>query len=265
MRNLIYIILSCFTFLIACHPGNNGHKSIDFSNEKSLMQDSRVYEGIKAAYPAVCEEYVLLRVRHDGSCWNSVGMTLLIYELIEAGEENFDRAIAYFKELITRTDAAVLEQKPIKDFFAILAEIRAKMDHRFSLELRNSSEDVYMALDTGFRKLIAYYGLQEGHKPAWAAEKEKPYSWHHMSDIKPLLRELGFKYGGIDSDPTARLDFNDYGFSADELALLGQNSPETRDFMGQKMPTMIALGTSPAYADVAVKKSFAESLRTGGK
>ena len=90
--------------------------AIDFSTECSLSEDNRVHELHKITYPDFCKEYVLWRVNHDGSCWNSVGITLLLCEMIEGGEEIFGRAVEHFKNILARAHLNKKQQKIIRIF-----------------------------------------------------------------------------------------------------------------------------------------------------
>jgi hypothetical protein len=244
--------------------------AIDFSTTYSLHEDKRVHELHKKTYPDVCHEYVLWRVNHDGSCWNSVGITWVIYQMIQGGEDIFDNAIERFKTILKPANLDKSEKKIIIKFFAILDRMRQKMDHRYSLELRNYS-NIYKTLDKGFRIILATQERQnERPDYEYADEIEQPGSRGHMSNMRPLLADLGFSYAGIDcfhqngEFAVIKSSLEEYLDPHSENSLRESNAEYNKNII-DKMPTVLAIGSSPDYADIAVKKSFAHAIRESAK
>jgi hypothetical protein len=167
--------------------------------------------------------------------------------MIQGGEEIFDNSIKYLKNILSGAILDKNDRKLINNFFIILNIMRRKMDHRFSLELRNH-RNTYEILDRAFRIILAAHERQkELPDHDFANEVEQPKSRGHMSYMRPLLTDLGFSYAEIDC---YEHDNRNIVIKAD----LSNN-------IINNLPDIIALGSSPGYADVAVRKSFSEIIK----
>lgn len=231
--------------------------SIDYTWPHTLIKDDRVHPLYKNNYPTLCENYVLWRVQHDGSCWVSSGITQLIYQMIEAGPKKFDEVVEYFKTLLDSDPA--YDQVIASDLFSILDLIRKKMDHNFSLSLRNYS-NIYEALERGFRKILAIYWKK--HNVSKSAAINESFTVGYAADFKDFFNELGFKYaefltdGEVDgADATmSYFDLSAY-ISEEEAVSLGQENQ-----IGSKMPAVMSFLTMPGFMDVAVQKNISEKI-----
>lgn len=246
---LIILIIYCKNHLIY----KKSFLAIDFSPDVSLHNDDRVHELHKMTYPDFCHEYVLWRVNHDGSCWNSVGITLLFYHMIQGGEEIFDNSVKYLKNILSGAILDKNDRKLINNFFIIINIIRRKMDHRLSLELRNN-RNTYEILDRAFRIILATHERQKALPDHdFANDVEQPKTRGHMSYMRPLLTDLGFSYAEIDcyehdnQNIIVKADFEEY--------------IELNNNIINNLPDIIAFGSSPGYADVAVRKSFSKIIK----
>ena len=144
--------------------------------------------------------------------------------------------------------------------------MRQKMDHRFSLELRNY-RNIYDTLDKGFRILLANQERQnEQADHIYADDIEEPGTRGHMSNIKPLLSSFKFSYAGIDcfdkddNIEIIKANLEEYLDSNDEDALKKADFGANKNILA-KLPLIVALGSKPGYADVAVKKNFVKFKR----
>ena len=241
--------------------------AIDFSGNQTLSEDDRVHIVYKNQYPTMCKEYVLWRVEHDGSCWVSSGITQLIYQMIEAGPEKFDEVIEYLKSLFasdpefTQTENEAVSS----NLFMILELIREKMDHSFSLALRNH-RNVYEALDRGFRKILSLYWRK--HDDAKATEINISNSLGFAADFKGFLHEMGFKYAEFLTDgecngvsaTTSFFDLCAY-LTEPEISLFSHGDENRqKNIIQKKMPKVMSFLSDPGYMDIAVQKSISDQI-----
>jgi len=234
------------------------YSAVDFSGRMTLMADGRVDVVHKSMLPELCNNYVLWRVAHNGSCWVTSAMTQFIFTLIDGGPGEFDRVIKQLKTDVANTGA----DAQFKEFFDYFALVRQKMDFRDALDLLNH-QNVHPVLDRGFRMLLAKDFRARGDFVE-AAKIEKPGEWGYASHFKPLFNRLGLKYAGISTDgefgeskPTTILhDLEDY---------FG-NMPRTIDVnrrFGQaeeNLPKVLFFRSSPGFMDIAVLKTFSDQI-----
>lgn len=242
---------------------------INFSQKDIVLKDdTRVNSVHKQQVPIITEEYVLWRVRHNGSCWLYSGMMQFFYQAIEAGDKKFSEIIKEIKKIFSEGEDAHLAQNQAlaDDFLALLELMQEKMDHRHCLELINH-EKVVAVLDPGFRRLLSIITRKQGLSTI-ADEIEEPNSWGHASHFGYLFDELGFKFAEISSDG----DFHKNTPATRSIVSLGQyitrdgqrsileNNREKYAHIRKDMPVVISFRSSPGYMDVAVLKSFAQQL-----
>lgn len=236
--------------------------AIDFLSHQNLLEDRRVDKVHKEQYPRLCEDYVLWRVEHDGSCWVSSAMTQLLYQMVEAGPKKFDEALGYFKALLA-SDKQGHNQVVADDFLAILGLMREKMDHGYCLALRNY-RNVYEALDRGFRKILSLYWLE--HDAQKAQSINTAFSLGFAADFKKLFEELGFKYAEFLTDGECQgasatesyFDLRAYVSEHEVQALLtGEGDAQH----GEKMPAVMSFLSEPGFMDVAVRTEMAKKIK----
>jgi hypothetical protein len=239
--------------------------AINIQETRTIAEHPHAHPIFKENAPILCEEYVLWVVTHDGSCWVDSGMAQLIYHMISAGEDKFDEAIAWFKEILAVNSGDSPEDLAIvKSFFDIFELIRAEMDMPYSFYLV-SHQNVRNALSTGFRKLLSSYYRQMGENDR-ANVIATPNEWGYASDFAPLLHHLGLKYAALYCDGNLRpkytaptfifSSFSDY--LSFEEGVFGKDESVRATI--KKLPDVITFRSKPGYIDIMVKKSFSNYI-----
>jgi hypothetical protein len=239
--------------------------AINITETRTLAEHPDVHQIFKDQMPIFCEEFVLWRVTHDGSCWVDVGVILAIDHLIRQDEVTFDKAIALFKEIfaIKNENYPAEDAEIIKDFFDVLDLVRAKRDPRYCFHFI-SHRNVRDALMKGFRKLLSNWHFQEGNVKE-ATKAATLEAWGHPNNFRPLFFKFDLAHADIDTNGSLRPEYIEPTSISLSSAFASNDDifgsdPAIRKVIEQ-LPDIIAFNTRPGYGDVIVKKSFAEAVR----
>lgn len=241
--------------------------AIDIAETRTLAEDPRVHQIFKDQLPILCEEFVLWRVTHDGSCWIDVGVILTLSHLIMNSDDKFDEAIVVFKEMfaIKNEIFPAEDQELSKGFFDALKLLRAKkMDFHYCFHFisHRNVRDVFMK---GFRKLLSNCFYLEKDM-ALAMRFARLGDWGDAYHFSPVFERLGIKYADISNNGALRPEYIE-----PTQVLLSEHLSSRKDIFGadpsirkiirEQLPDIISFNTSPGYGDIIVKKSFADSLK----
>jgi hypothetical protein len=230
--------------------------SIDFSGKTLFQDDFRIAEIHKEAFPEFHNTYVLWRMTHDGSCWVSASLTLLLFQMIEGGLEKFTDVLEKMKTF-AKTHVSSNESHSLDDFFNIFELITHNFSHRFSLDLRNHQR-IYDKLDHGMRVLLAAYlrsyGGQWDRKRAEEIQPPKKgglEDWGLADEFNNFFKSLGISCPVIDI------------YNTDRIQVFAYNKGwiEPPYFKGIKeRPPMLIIHSRKAYIDVLVEKKFSDKV-----
>lgn len=219
----------------------NPIQSIDHSGKVLFVNDSRIANLHKHEYSQFGDKYVLWRMTHDGSCWVSSALTLMLFNMIEGGQAKFHAAAKKMRAIASNNSSKDLDAD-LQDFLNIIDFLGTKMDHRFSLDFRNH-QTIYDKLDTGMRRMLAQFVRNGGPAMSSAQSIETYKSWGYADDFCGLFRELSLDCPVI--------DINAFGE--------GTSFP---NFDTKKMPypRMMIIHSSSAFIDVLVDKRFSDRV-----
>lgn len=224
-------------------------RSIDFSGKILVKDDARIHDDHKRKYPELGENFVLWRMTHDGSCWVSAQLTLLIFQMIEGGKEKFEDVLAKMRDFAAKNvkkEILVGRLDSLDAFFQIFELIKENMTHRFSLDLRNH-QNIYDILDQGMRIFIMTHYQMNDNQKRLNEHLENPKSWGFADEFSELFEKFGVRCPLIDLSPDergGRVSIKNY--YAEEQPLSEQK--------------MLVFHTNIAYIDVVVEKKFSDSI-----
>lgn len=222
--------------------------SIDFSGGILFKDDARIDDHHKKNFPHLHDNYVLWRVKHDGSCWVSSSITLLFYHMIEGGREKYEDVLQRMRSFAkNHIDEKALEGKleSLDELFDIFELVKETMSHSFSLSLRNH-QNIYDKLDKGMRILLAAYARSGGLTFSSAQSIESSESWGYATDFHAFFGSLGINYCVI--------DIADFAIFGADRAIFGheRNTP---------LPKMLVFHGRLAFIDVLVDKSLSDNIQ----
>lgn len=223
----------------------NAHTYLDFSGKIYFKDDPRIHQLHKDTWPQLNNSHVLWRVTHDGSCWISAQLTLLLFQMIEGGEPKFHKVLAKMQDFAEQNN----KTNDLKAFFDIFKIIEGNLSHRFALDFYNH-ENIYQVLDKGMRLMLATY-YRSRPNDNWLQTQLKsleasPKSWGLANQFQELFALFELELAYID---LFRSSLNgDPDISASSFGKRGA------------VPKMMVIHTSPSFIDVLVEKSFSDLI-----
>lgn len=224
-------------------------RGIDFSGNILVKDDTRIHQAHKNKYPELGENFVLWRVTHDGSCWVSAQLAILIFQMIEGGKEKFEEVLGKMRDYAAqhvKKEMLVGKLESLDDFFQIFELIKENMTHRFSLDVRNH-QNIYDILDKGMRIFIMTHHQMNNNQKRLDQHLKNPKSWGYADEFAELFESFGLTCPVIN------------------LCNIGRgNSFSLKNYDAEAQPLsqqkMLVLDTNNAYIDVVVEKKFSDSI-----
>lgn len=241
-------------------------------NTKSAYEnafvDPRVDEIYKSAIPDVLKNHVLWHVNHDGNCWISVGLSIMLYEMTSNGPEYFNETLAKIKT--TAKNSGIEKSEEIKGFLEVLELLQINRTFKNALRILNQ-EQTYLKLNTGLREFAARNMTIAGKKAKDIATVKSSYGWGNVSDnLGGLFKEWAIKFFHMEIRKDRQgLSFNFlvpsiYSERVGWTYILPADAGKFKDMVTKALrkndPNVISFVPTPAYADVLVKKSFSDGF-----
>lgn len=243
------------------NPKTWGEKRLSLNTKseyENALVDPRIDQIYKDGMPDFLKTRVLWRVGHDGSCWVSVALTLLLYELTNQDQAFFSQILGKMQK--QAVDLAINENDFVKNFFAILEVIKEKNDFKLAVAMLNH-EKVFYNLNMGLRQFLK---VHEGDNTLTEI-MAKPCSWGDAQQyFGRLFKGWGIKFFDIRGAPNniqrsfylPSIEFSRVSFRKD----FPQLNLEMKKVLDHKNFIMLSFVPSPSFADILVSKTFAEQF-----
>lgn len=247
-------------------------KFIDHEGKTLLSNDSRVNDFYKTVLPEFCQDYVLWRVTHDGSCWIQSAMVVLLHGLLSLKKDQFQQALVKWKNLATEYAAAHPAFKEFeraghqKKFFDLLEALGASKNFKQAMYMLNHTE----VKDLFNRSLRAFIDPEH--------EIHNLCELGDIRDAAHLASKVGVPFLGFagDINATTQLSFVrdalQLGIGHADFKKLGKLSSSSyeanaaallRNFIHEQkhnFPKVLYFRSNPLYMDIAVEKAFSDAV-----